>query len=123
MVTVTIMVIAVMRSAQLQRFQSALMSRMGIASSPLAGMTVLSAAGARTRRAVEEWGAVARAALIRAPTSTVLPVAHSSAASGIGDIATLHRWGWGQRMSVNLQNQVARVNIRFDRLCTLSSHS
>src|SRR6266446_9416500 len=93
MVTVAMMVIALMRSARLQRFQSALMSRMGIASTPLAGTTVLSAAGARAR-AVEVWGTVAGAALIRAPTSTVLPVAHSSAASGTEDIATLHRWVW-----------------------------
>src|SRR5258707_4117468 len=94
MVTVAMMVIALMRSARLQRFQSALMSRMGIASTPLAGTTVLSAAGARARRAVEVWGTVAGAALIRASTSTVLPVAHSSAASGTEDIATLHRWVW-----------------------------
>src|SRR5258708_36826035 len=94
MVTVAMMVIALMRSAQLQRFQSALMSRVGIASTPSAGATVVSAAGARARRAVEARGAVAGAALIRASTSTVLPVAHSSAASGTGAIATLLRWGW-----------------------------
>jgi hypothetical protein len=37
------MVIALMRSARLQRFQSALMSRIGTASTPLTDTTIVSA--------------------------------------------------------------------------------